>query len=139
MRTSERLLPGALYSRNDLMREFEIQDATIKTGVFQPNGTNSIWLFVTESKPSDCTPYVDRLSGDELHWEGQSAGRTDRSIIEHALNGVELLVFYRRTKTEHADYAFRYEGPFQYVSHTPGDPGSKVPSRFVLRRCQPSR
>src|SRR5262249_4143398 len=43
--------------------------------------------------------------------------------------GVELLVFYRKSKTEFDNYGFRYEGSFRYVSHQ----GSK-PTQFLLRR-----
>ena len=134
MKTSESLTRGTLYSRNDLRREFGITDATINTGIFQPRGTDSVWLFVTEQKTSDRTQYRDQLHGDVLEWEGQSSGRKDRLIIEHAINGLELLVFYRHSKAEYPDYAFRYEGQFRYMSHEPGDPDAKIPSRFILER-----
>lgn len=135
MKTSSRLIEGALYSRDDLRAEFGIHDATLNTGIFQPAGSTSVWLFVTEEKTADRTQYDDVLLGDELHWEGQSAGRKDSLIIDHEINGLELLLFYRHSKSEYPDYAFRYEGRFRYVSHVPGDPSRRLPSRFVLRRC----
>lgn len=135
MITSEQLIVNDLYSRNDLMSQFEITDATINTGIFQPAGTSSIWLFITEEKSSDRTQYEDHLEGNELFWEGQSSGRKDKLILEHSLNRLELLVFYRHTKSEYPEYAFKYEGAFQYRSHIPGNPETKEPSRFILDRC----
>lgn len=134
IRTSTQLTPGAIYSREDLQRQFQITDATIRTGVFHPAGHDSVWLFITENKPVDRTPYIDRLNGDQLLWEGQLSGRTDRMIVNHAADGLELVVFYRRSKDEFPDYGFRYEGRFEYVSHEPGDPAQRKPSRFVLGR-----
>ena len=134
MKTSEKLTVGNLYSRNDLADQFNITDATIKTGIFQPSGTSSVWLFITEQKSADRTQYEDRLDGDRLHWEGQSAGRKDKVIIEHAIHGRELLVFYRSSKNEYPEYAFKYEGPFRYVSHDPGNSEIRKPSKFILDR-----
>ena len=127
--TSELLTPGEIYSRASLSALFNIRDATIRTGVFHPKGTASVWLFVTENKPGDRTPYLDRLEGDTLHWQGQMAGRTDAWIIEHNARGLEILVFYRESKNEYPEYGFRYLGPFAYISHT----GSR-PTNFVLQR-----
>lgn len=129
VRTSDHLQPGELYTRAELRRLFEIADQTINTGIFGPQGSDSIWLFVTERKESDMTPYVDRLEGDILHWQGQTAGLKDALIIEHQEQGLELLLFYRKSKTEHPDHAFRYEGPFSYVRHHGANPAA-----FVLAR-----
>ena len=127
--TSERLTPGEIYSRADLSRLFGIRDATLRTGVFRPKGTASVWLFVTENKPDDRTPYIDRLEDDTLHWQGQMAGRRDAWIIEHHARGLEILVFYRESKDEYPGYGFRYLSPFAYISHT----GNR-PTNFVLQR-----
>ena len=127
--TSKSLTPGEIYTRAGLSRLFGIRDATIRTGVFHPKGTASVWLFVTENKPGDRTPYLDRLESDTLHWQGQMAGRTDAWIIEHYARGLEILVFYRESKNEYPGYGFRYLGPFAYISHT----GSR-PTNFVLQR-----
>ena len=127
--TSERLTPDKIYTRADLSGLFGIRDATIRTGVFHPKGTASVWLFVTENKPGDRTPYLDRLEGNTLHWQGQMAGRTDAWIIEHYARGLEILVFFRESKDEYPEYGFRYLGPFAYISHT----GNR-PTNFVLQR-----
>ncbi|QJU60432.1 hypothetical protein HL653_03635 [Sphingomonas sp. AP4-R1] len=108
---------------------FKITDATLNTGVFQPAGSNSVWLFVTRDKTSDRTQYADHLEGDLLYWQGQTAGRTDDKIIGHEQVGDELLIFYRDSKRQHPGAGFRFEGPFQYVSHTGGGP-----TNFVLQR-----
>ena len=57
-------------------------------------------------------------------------GRTDHWIIGHKNLGLELLLFYRKSKTEHPGAGFRFEGPFEYVSHK-----GKHPTRFTLRRA----
>jgi hypothetical protein len=129
MRTSEYLQPGQVYTRNELMQMFDIADATIRTGVFRPRGHESVWLFITQEKTTDMPQYHDLLDGDVLRWDGQSSGRTDPLIIEHAARKLELLVFYRRDKYEYPGSGFRYEGPFQYVSHS-----GAQPTHFVLRR-----
>ncbi len=71
---SEKLKIGELYSRNSLAKQFHITDATLNTGVFRPKAYSSVWLFVTRNKPANRPQYVDQLAGDELHWQGQSAG-----------------------------------------------------------------
>jgi hypothetical protein len=44
--------------------------------------------------------------------------------------GLELVLFYRETNDAYPGYGFRFEGPFEYVSHE----GSQ-PTSFVLRRA----
>jgi len=127
--SSERLSAGAVYTRKDLKALFGIKDASLNNGVFRPAGQNSVWLFVTESKTPDRTQYVDHLDGDVLHMEGQTQGRTDRLIMAHMEDDLELLVFHRHSTREYPGAGFRYEGRFLYVSHSGGRPTS-----FVLRR-----
>ena len=129
---SEALQTGEIYSRDDLKRRFGIVDATINNGVFRPAHTASVLLFVTERKTSDRTQYQDRLADDLLYWQGQSSGRTDPLIVEHQARGLELLVFFRTEKYEHPNAAFRYLGPFEYVSHS-----GRQPTNFVLQARQP--
>lgn len=130
MRTSRKLTVGEVYSRARLKQLFEIRDATINTGIFQPAGHESVWLFVTEEKTPDRTPYDDKLTGDTLEWDGQTSGRKDGLIIEHSVRGIELLVFYRRKKYEFPNAGFRYEGVFEYVAHR-----GSTPAHFTLRRA----
>ncbi|WP_085700743.1 HNH endonuclease [Pseudomonas sp. B26(2017)] len=127
--SSTRLKPGMIYTRNDLSELFGIKDATLKNGIFRPKGYDSVWLFVTEQKTSDRTPYVDTLTNDTLRMEGQLQGRTDHLILKHKQLGLELLVFHRRTKKEYSGAGFRYEGAFCYEDAS----GSK-PTSFVLKR-----
>lgn len=128
-KTAQLLTTGDVYSRETLATMFKITDATLNTGVFQPSGSSSIWLFVTRDKTSDRTQYADQLEGDLLHWEGQTSGRTDRRIINHEADGNELLVFFRDSKRQHPNAGFRFEGQFHYLTHAEGSP-----SRFVLQR-----
>lgn len=134
MRTSTLLAQGKVYSRRKLEEMFQIGDASLRNGVFHPKGHDSVWLFVTERKGPDDTPYRDMLAGDTLWWDGQAAGVTDRMIIEHDARGLELLLFYRHNKNEYPESGFMYEGRFRYVSHTPGKPMERIPSKFVLKR-----
>ncbi|WP_240789153.1 HNH endonuclease [Pseudomonas kribbensis] len=127
--SSARLKPGAIYTRNELSELFGIKDATLKNGIFRPKGYDSVWLFVTEQKTSDRTPYVDTLTDDTLRMEGQLQGRTDHLILRHKQLRLELLVFHRRTKEEYFGAGFRYEGAFCFEDAS----GSK-PTSFVLKR-----
>ena len=131
--TSDRLTLEKIYTRNDLKSEFNITDATINTGVFRLKGTSSVWLFITEEKTADRTPYREQLKGDRLYWQGQISGRTDAWIVDHRARGLELLVFFRKKKTEHPGAGFRYLGPFVYLSHT-----EDKPKNFVLQRKRDS-
>lgn len=126
---SPELEKGEVYTRKDLKGLFGIADATINNGVFQPKGTNSIWLFVTRDKTADRTQYNDVFAGDLLYWQGQSKGRTDNLIVNHEESGNELLVFYRESKSQYAGAGFRFEGQFRYASHS-----GSLPKNFVLQR-----
>ena len=131
MFSSELLLEGSIYTRKDLSEKFSITDATIHTGVFSINSYHSIWLFITEKKTEDATQYTDLLENDTLLWDGQMEGYKDKSIINHEVNGIEILVFYRKKKNEFERYGFKYEGRFRYVIHT----GSR-PTHFVLQHIE---
>jgi len=132
------LHPASIYTRVELGRLFSIKDATIKNGVFPFKERQEIWLFITEQKTSDRVQYEDELLGDELYWQGQTFGRTDRLIIGHRDAGDNILVFYRKSKTEIAGAGFRFEGVFDYVSHSGGSPTSFILKRR-RRRGPPSR
>lgn len=132
VKSSDDLVTGEIYARADLRERFGIQDATINNGIFKPKGHGSVWLFVTKDKTSDRTQYQDTLDGDVLTMEGQTAGRTDHQIAEHAARGDELLLFYRNDKFQYPGAGFRYEGQFEYVSHA-----GAGPAMFTLRRAQP--
>lgn len=129
VRTSKFLQVGQIYTRDDLRAAFHIRDATLNNGVFKPKGHASVWLFVTEEKTSDRRPYRDKLQGDELIMDGQTLGRTDALIETHRSADLELLLFYRKKKTEFPKAAFRYQGIFRYISSE-----GKNPTRFALKR-----
>lgn len=132
MYTSFHLVVGEVYTRKALRELFGITDKTVDTGIFRPKGHDSVWIFITEAKSADMTLYVDHLHGDVLEWQGQTAGRKDKLIIDHKYAGVELVVFYRGTKREYPGSGFLYLGTFEYVSHR----GSH-PTTFLLHRFQP--
>jgi hypothetical protein len=132
MRPSEQLTVGDVYTRQQLRELFGIVDATLNTGVFPYRGHDSVWLFVTESKVAGQPDYRDFIEGDLLHWDGQTAGRTDNLIIGHAKQGIELLLFFRKKRNEFPNSGFRYMGAVEYVSHY----GEK-PCHFTLRLLTP--
>jgi hypothetical protein len=123
------LTVGNVYTRNDLRELFGIRDMTLNNGVFPVKDRKEVWLFVTENKQADREQYVDKLSGDLLHWQGQKLGRTDPLIIGHRQNGDSLLLFYRTAKYQFDGAGFVFEGIFEYVRHSGSSPTS-----FVLRR-----
>jgi hypothetical protein len=129
LRTSEELQQGAIYTRADLREQFGITDKTLDTGIYKPPDQDSVWLFITESKTADMTAYRDKLEGDVLRWDGQTAGLKDPLIREHAMRELELVVFYRPAKDYYPGYGFRFEGPFEYISESGSGPTS-----FVLQR-----
>ena len=129
MLTSEQLVEGQVYTREALKQQFGITDQTLFTGIFQPTGHDSIWLFITEHKPADRPQYQELLDGDTLYWQGQTEGRKDQLIKDHNAQRLELLVFYRKAKTEFPGAGFRYEGRFRYMSHS-----GAHPTNFVLKR-----
>lgn len=69
IRSSDALVILGLYSRKELKVQFDITDATVFTGIFQPKGHASIWLFVTEEKTSDRTAYADSFDNQVLNFE----------------------------------------------------------------------
>lgn len=133
IKTSDSLEVGNIYTRSALKEQFGIKDATINNGIFKPKGHRSVWLFVTEEKTPDRTQYQDMLESDVLTMEGQTAGRTDNLIIEHADHGDEILLFYRNSKLQYPDAGFRYEGAFRYETHS-----GSGPTTFTLHRDKPA-
>jgi hypothetical protein len=135
MFTSNALHIGQIYTRDDLQKQFDITDMTLRTGIFVPRDYKSIWLFITEKKPNGMTDYRDYLDGNKLDWDGQTSGRKDRLIIEHEHTGFEILVFYRKDKLEFSElghpYGFKLEGRFRYGSST-----GASPTHFVLDRVK---
>jgi putative restriction endonuclease len=87
-----------------------------------------VWLFVTRKKAANQPKFIDSLTGDTLHWEGQASGKSDLMIIEHNSRDLELLLFYRDEPKQYADSGFRYLGEVEYVAHKAGHPTS-----FTLR------
>jgi len=133
MLTSKHLEVDGVYTRSALREKFGIKDATINNGIFRPKGHDSIWLFVTEEKTPDRTQYHDVLNGDDLYFDGQTAGLRDKVLIEHEVHNCEVIVFHRRAKYEHPGAGFRYVGRFKYVEHR----GTR-PAHFHFRRLDSS-
>ena len=107
----------------------EAGDVAESTTLFHVKKRQEIWLFVTENKAADHEQYVDKLTGNMLQGQGQRLGRTDSLVIDHKRSGDRLLLFYRTAKYQFERAGFRYEGLFEYVTHS----GSQ-PTSFILRR-----
>jgi len=129
VRVSTLLKPGQVYTREELALLLKTSDAAIKNGIFRPAGYSSVLLFVTEQKSVDRTPYIDKLEGDTLRMQGQSLGRTDEWLVDHKKKGLELLLFYRKSRTEYPKAGFRFEGGFAYK-----DSEGSRPTNFLLER-----
>lgn len=127
--TSTQLVVGETYTRDGLRELFGITDATLNNGIFRPKNTRSVWLFVTEEKTPDRVQYTDHLDEDVLLMQGQTEGRTDHLLTDQAVNGLELLVFHRMKKYEHAGAGFKFLGPFHYIRSF-----GHRPTSFVLTR-----
>src|SRR5260370_32648097 len=114
---SEKVKLGEIYTRKSLTKSFHITDATLNTGVFKPKNFSSVWLFVTRKKAANQPKYIDHLTGDTLHWQGQASGKSNLMIIEHNSRDSELLLFYRDEPKQYADSGFRYLCQLEYIAH----------------------
>lgn len=131
VKTSDHLKVGKVYTRKELRDLFNIKDATINTGIFRPREHDSIWLFITEEPTPDRPGYKNHLNGDDLEMDGQTAGMKDKLLIEHEADGLEVILFYRKTSREFPGSGFRYEGQFRYLDHK----GTR-PAHFYFQRVK---
>lgn len=117
---------GNSYDRKELARLWGYQTFhAIAKGVVTPAGTPFIILFITENKQAGSTPYVDALSGNFLHMEGEAAHGSDRRLINSADDGSEVHLFHRKF----------HHGPFVYegqVKLTASTLETARPSHFTL-------
>lgn len=115
---------GKTYTRDQISKLLHSNDSNIRNGVFKPKGEQIVIIFVTENKTRDRTPYKDQLVGDILSWEGQKSGRTDTTITHHSGLRLDLLLMYRLSRRERADYSFLYLGRLTYIEHRGAHPSS---------------
>lgn len=98
---------GKSYDRKKLASFWGYQTFhAIAKGVVTPAGTPFVILFITENKQASSTPYVDALSGNFLHMEGEAAHGSDRRLVNSTKDGSEVHLFHRKF---HHD-PFVYEG-----------------------------
>jgi putative restriction endonuclease len=97
----------------------------LSRGVVTPVGTNLIILFVTKKKQQGLKQYNDYIDGNTLHWEGEEKHTSDNRIINSAINGGEIHLFYREI----------HHSPFVYLGQA-SLKGHQVlvdrPSEFVF-------
>src|SRR5882672_6777372 len=131
MKISEQLKNCEIYTRKELKQQFSVKAKSIDNGVFPLKDQRCIWLFITEDKKNHFSEYTDVLKGDDLYMDGQNKGGTDKALIGHAANEVEVLLFHRKHVREHEGAGFKYEGKFRYVTHK----GTR-PAHFHFRRVK---
>ena len=113
---------GRLYTRPELALLWGYRGhEAISRGVFTPTGGGHIVLFVTRQKQQSLTQYRDFVSGDYLHWEGESGHGNDRRIARAHETGEEIHLFYRDI----------HHTPFRYY-------GRIVVIRFIEKQSAPS-
>ncbi len=111
----EKLEIGQSYERTTLAviwgyRKFN----AIAKGIVTPAKTRFIILFVTQEKQSSATPYVDSLSGEFLHMEGEAAHRLDLRLVQAKSSGDEIHLFHR--VVHHSPFV--YYGRIGLVAHS---------------------
>jgi putative restriction endonuclease len=118
---------GRLYTRPYLAKLWGYRGyQAIARGVITPRGGRHIILFVTRQKQETFTQFQDFISGDYLHWEGESAHGSDDRVARAHEKGEEIHLFYR--DIHHTP--FRFYGPLQIVRFTRR---TTAPSEFVFR------
>ncbi len=108
-----KLILGIKYTRPQLAIIWNYnKHQGFSKGVFTPSGQNVIVIFVTRIKQESLTQYNDYISGDVLHWEGETEHRNDNRIANAHLNGDEIHLFYR--EIHHTP--FEYRGKIQILN-----------------------
>ncbi len=114
---------GCLYTRPELAALWGYAGyQAFARGVFTPQGTRMIVLFVTREKQQGLTAYVDALVGDHLTWEGETKHQSDERIANAAESGESIHLFYRDV----------HHTPFRYH-------GQVLLTHYRARRDDPSR
>ena len=117
---------GKAYSRNQLAQLWGYASFhAIARGVETPSGDNKIILFVTEQKQDSAEPYADKLTGQNLEWEGPTDHFAQDRMLRARASGDEIHLFHR---VQHR-MDFTYFGEIQLVSHALW---ADRPSQFVF-------
>lgn len=118
---------GRLYTRPQLATLWGYAShKAIERGVVTPQESGLIILFVTHRKQTSLTAYEDFLSGDLLHWEGETKHGSDHRIAQAGVSGEEIHLFYR--EVHHTP--FEYRGLIQLVKHSLS---REKPSRYLFQ------
>lgn len=115
------------YSRNELAKLWGYASMhAIARGVVTPKDDNKIILFVTREKQTSAEQYEDKLSGNELRWEGPNDHFAEDRMIAASEARDEIHLFYR--ERHHTDFVYR--GQLEVVGQ---ERHTDRPSRFVFR------
>ena len=96
---------GESYSRPSLASLWGYASyEAISRGVVTPKEDNKIVLFVTEQKQESAEPYVDRLNGKVLQWEGPNDHFAEGRMLAAAVSGEEIHLFHR--DRHHSDFVY---------------------------------
>jgi len=122
----ERVRIGEQYTRPQLadLWGYEGYEA-ISRGVVTPARTHFVILFITREKQLCHPQYEDVFDGRVLRIEGEMNHAADRRLVEAAVNGDEIHLFYR--ERHHA--SFTYEGRWRLRDH---QIAVNQPSRFTF-------
>ena len=118
---------GRGYDRPFLARLWGYKNyQALSRGVFTPENTKTIVLFVTKSKQKALPQYNDYIDGNLLFWEGETQHGSDQRIIESSNKNDKIHLFYR----EIHHYPFVYFGIITLIEFHLRD---NKPSDFIFK------
>lgn len=87
---------GGKYDRKVLAKIWGLRGfQAIGRGVYTPQKSGLIFLFVTREREGWMTPYNNFIEGDLLFWDGERGHGSDSRITSAVKNGEEIHVFFR--------------------------------------------
>lgn len=120
------LIPGEEYGRKELAALWGYQDwHAIGRGIVTPSGGDKVILFVTKEKQAALTQYQDHFVGDQLHMDGETNHANDQRLVDAAVKGEQIHLFYR--DRHHQDFTY-----FGQVSLARSTINQGSPSQFVF-------
>jgi putative restriction endonuclease len=103
--TFSKIKSGQSYSRPTLAALWGYSSFhAIARGVVTPKGQDKIVLFVTEDKQASSEQYADKLTEDELDWEGPNDHFAETRMLNAAEQAEEIHLFHR--VRHHSDFTY---------------------------------
>src|ERR1043166_2245052 len=127
MLSFSRIQIGKKYERPWLAKEWGYRSyRAFAKGVFCPERTKQVILFVTRIKQKSLEQYKDFVSGEYLFWEGEKGHGHDKRIANSTANGDAVHLFYR--EIHHSPFEYRGLVTLVKMAWVP-----RKPSQFVFR------